>query len=251
VYDTPGSVPSSGTFVGSTTIAEPFAGYHTVTVSQMGLKLHTNRKFSVSVGVTNGGKSSYVPLEAPFPGYSSKVTGHVGTGYVSADGKAWTDAYSTWRSNIPIKAFYGTLPNCDDKNACTVDAWDGAQCTHVPAAKGFACRPKAGDCDVAEVCDGNGTPCPADAFVDQNTLCRAKAGDCDLPEVCTGKSAACPSNAFLPSTTVCRAAVGPCDAPEHCGGASAACPADAMRPAGLVCSGVPRRVCNGKVATCN
>jgi C1A family cysteine protease len=250
VYDAPSSSPSTGTLVGTTEVAEAFAGYHTVGMSQLGIKLHAGRKFSVIVRVANGGAKSYVPVEAPFPGYSSKVVAAAGAGFVSGDGAAWMDTAKTFKANVPVKAFFGALPSCDDKNACTTDAWDGTQCTHTAAAQGFVCRPKAGDCDVAEVCDGTGAACPADELIAADITCRPSAGDCDQAEVCTGKSAACPTNKFLSSVVVCRAAAGVCDSVERCTGTSAACPRDVLRPAGIVCNASPRRVCSGRLATC-
>ncbi len=186
VYDTPIASPSVGTLVGTTQVAEAFAGYHTVNVSQLGIKLHAGRKFSVVVGVANGGAKSYVPLEAPFPGYSSKVSAAAGTGFVGADGGVWTDTAKTWKSNVPIKAFFGTIPSCDDKNACTLDAWDGTQCTHAPAAQGTACRAKAGDCDVAEACDGFATTCPVNALRPAGYVCSVRP-----MKVCNGTVASC------------------------------------------------------------
>ncbi len=186
VYDTPIASPSAGTLVGTTQVAEPFAGYHTVGVSQLGIKLHAGRKFSVVVGVANGGAKSYVPLEAPFPGYSSKVVATAGTGFVGANGDAWTDTAKTWKSNVPIKAFFGAIPGCDDKTACTIDAWDGTQCTHTPAARGTVCRAKAGDCDIAETCDGFTVSCPTNALRPAGYVCSAKP-----TRTCNGHIASC------------------------------------------------------------
>ena len=79
VYDAPAGSPSTGALVGTTQAAEAYAGYHTVSVSSLGIKLHTGRKFSVVVSVANGTAKSYVPVEATFPGYSSKVAATAGT----------------------------------------------------------------------------------------------------------------------------------------------------------------------------
>jgi hypothetical protein len=87
---------------------------------------------------------------------------------------------------VPIKAFYGALPSCDDMNACTTDAWDGTQCTHTPLAQGTTCRAALGACDVAEVCDGTGAACPADALRPAGFVCSATP-----KRVCSGKTAAC------------------------------------------------------------
>ena len=48
------------------------------------------------------------------------------------------------------------------------------------------CRADAGECDVAELCDGAGA-CPADGFEVSGTLC-GNPGDgiCDLQDTCDG-----------------------------------------------------------------
>jgi hypothetical protein len=127
------------------------------------------------------------------------------------------------------------------------------------------CRPAAGDCDVAETCDGTSNDCPADAFQPASTVCRAAAGEYDLAETCTGSSGTCPSDAKKASgvactddgnlcTTdtcngtgndcqhpagnagvTCRPSAGVCDPAETCTGTSTACPADAKSPAGTAC----------------
>ncbi len=106
-------------------------------------------------------------------------------------------------------------------------------CTVEPSSK--TCRPSAGDCDVAESCDGTGATCPADTLAPSSTVCRSAMGDCDLPESCTGTAAACPADALAPSSTVCRSAMGDCDLPESCTGSAVTCPADALAPSSTVC----------------
>src|SRR5207249_4886098 len=132
---------------------------------------------------------------------------------------------------------------------------------------GTVCRPAAGDCDVAETCDGVNGACPSDAFVPSSTECRAAAGECDLAESCPGNNADCPADAQRaagttctddgnPCTadtcdgsssdcqhaagnagTVCRAAAGDCDAADTCDGVSDRCPADGFQPSSVVCRG--------------
>jgi hypothetical protein len=101
---------------------------------------------------------------------------------------------------------------------------------HEPAAT--ECRPDAGDCDVAENCDGLGA-CPADAFEAAGTAC-GDASDtvCDNPDACD-VAGVCQPNPE-PVTTECRAALNDCDVAEQCDGAGA-CPADAVEPAGTAC----------------
>ncbi|MCZ7583195.1 MAG: hypothetical protein M5R36_07580 [Deltaproteobacteria bacterium] len=72
----------------------------------------------------------------------------------------------------------------------------------------FECRAAAGDCDVAEFCDGANTSCPADAVADPDTACDdglfcngtdtcadgacdAHAGDPCAPDVCDENGDAC------------------------------------------------------------
>jgi hypothetical protein len=71
--------------------------------------------------------------------------------------------------------------------------------------------------------------------------CRIAAGDCDLAEQCDGASAACPTD--LKSTAVCRAAAGVCDAAETCNGVIDVCPADVDQPDGTPCP--DGQYCNG------
>jgi hypothetical protein len=115
------------------------------------------------------------------------------------------------------------------------------------------CRGVAGDCDVAETCNGTSNTCPTDAFKTVNTSCREAAGQCDLAEVCSGSSAECPTDAK--STAPCRASAGDCDLAETCDGVANDCPVDAFKPAPTPCrasAGVCdlAETCTGTSATC-
>ena len=118
------------------------------------------------------------------------------------------------------------------------------------------CRASAGDCDVAENCSGGGAACPGDAFVAAATECRAPTGDCDVAEACTGSNAACPTDGFADAATECRASAGDCDVAENCSGSAAACPIDALADPGTVCragSGDacdPAETCTGSATDC-
>jgi MYXO-CTERM domain-containing protein len=150
-----------------------------------------------------------------------------------------------------------------DCQACNVTA---GTCLPTP---GVTCRAQAGACDVAEVCAGANTACPADAKL--TSVCRASTGPCDAPESCDGVNNACPadattardgqtcpddgnvcssdlcaSNACTHTTpagaaVVCRAAVTAvaptitCDVAENCPAAGTTCPADAHKAVGTVC----------------
>ena len=87
-------------------------------------------------------------------------------------------------------------PCTDDNNPCTTDTCDGTSdtCQHAAGNANAECRAAAGECDVAEACDGTNAACPADAFKDQNTVCRAAVDACDIAETCTGSGAACPDD---------------------------------------------------------
>src|SRR5438552_10713878 len=159
----------------------------------------------------------------------------------------------------------------DDGNPCTLDVCDGnlTTCTHPVGHAGTQCRASAGQCDVAEFCDGVNPTCPVNDFASSTThctgssqsdacdndaaehctgtsntcvdvyqaasvVCHVSAGVCDTTQNCTGTSATCPSS-FLPSSTVCRPSADVCDKAENCTGTSAACPTDTFQSASTAC----------------
>ncbi|CAN99522.1 hypothetical protein sce9349 [Sorangium cellulosum So ce56] len=147
----------------------------------------------------------------------------------------------------------GATDVCDVAELC-----DGAS-TVCPADgvrdAGVVCRSSTGDCDVAEACNGLTKACPVEAFKPSGTVCRGAAGDCDLPETCTGTGAVCPDDVFRSSTTVCRASAGGCDVPEMCSGLSPVCPGDTRLPSGTVCREAEgecdiAETCSGTSAVC-
>jgi hypothetical protein len=87
-------------------------------------------------------------------------------------------------------------PSCDDGNPCTEDRFDAGTgaCMYTPAPAGTVCRAMAGDCDVAEICDGTSMQCPPDEFAPSNTVCRSSTSACDPAETCPGGSPVCPSD---------------------------------------------------------
>ena len=158
-------------------------------------------------------------------------------------------------SPAPLGASCDVAPDCDggvcvdgvccddacgggdpgDCLACSVAAGaveDGTCAVRAPDAP---CRPAAGPCDAAEVCDGSRPTCPADAFLGVETECRAVAGGCDVSERCDGSGPACPEDTTLTEGTPCRAATGPCDIAESCPGGSARCPDDVRAADGSPC----------------
>ncbi len=115
------------------------------------------------------------------------------------------------------------------------------------------CRPAAGVCDVAESCDGIGNDCPADALEAGSVECRASAGICDFAEHCTGSAAACPVDGK--SIAPCRPSAGVCDLGESCDGVGDACPGDGFASASVECrasAGVcdVAEHCTGSSAAC-
>src|SRR5207249_4202923 len=133
----------------------------------------------------------------------------------------------------------GTPLVCDNGNPCdgleTCDPVAGCQpgtlldCNDNqggPAGNaGTECRPAAGDCDVAEVCDGTNAACPADATQPSGTACTDDGNPCTT-DTCDGTSTTC-QHAAGNAGTECRAAASDCDVAEACDGTNTACPADA------------------------
>jgi len=56
----------------------------------------------------------------------------------------------------------------------------------------------AGDCDIAENCDGSSKDCPTDIFRSSLLICRSAAHYCDAPEFCPGDGPSCPADAAYP-----------------------------------------------------
>src|SRR5205809_813734 len=143
-----------------------------------------------------------------------------------------------------------------DDNPCTTDVCDGTAgapaCTHPAGNAGAACRAAAGECDVAETCDGSSTACPTDFFKASGTTCTDDGNPCTT-DVCNGTSATCTHPAGNPGA-VCRAAAGECDVAESCTGTSTTCPSDAFQASGTPCTDdgnlCTTDVCNGTSATC-
>ena len=119
-------------------------------------------------------------------------------------------------------------PCTEDDHPCTADVCDAnGVCTHLAANTGATCRAAAGDCDLAEQCDGGSATCPADDVVGFGVSCRTKTDACDAAEFCDGVSLHCPTDHLAASGTPCRSASDVCDLPEACDGVSPICPPDA------------------------
>ena len=156
-------------------------------------------------------------------------------------------------------------PCADEPNPCTVDQCNGAgSCGHLAGNAGASCRPAAGACDAAEVCDGVSTTCPANGFQMSGTPCGNPLADaCTDPDSCdgvgtcqsndAGSGTLCPDDGN-PCTTdqcdgggscahpagnagaLCRPDAGECDVADHCTGVSSACPPNAFEPSGTACT---------------
>ena len=126
--------------------------------------------------------------------------------------------------------------SCDDgvDNDCDglTDGDDGdcGECSSLP--QGTVCRPPAGPCDIAEVCDGLHPTCPLDEFVESDIACRLAVDACDVAEFCDGNSAICPADSFAPAGTPCRDE----DSCDGAGGCFSLCSGGALYP-GLVYGG--------------
>ena len=144
-----------------------------------------------------------------------------------------------------------------DASVCTLDQCDGAgTCTHPAGNAGTECRASAGECDVAEACDGTSPACPSDGFAPATTPCTTDGNvctddQCDGAGVCTHPA----GNAGA----VCRSDAGQCDVAELCDGSTPACPADGFAPDGTPCDdGAPCTIddqctagaCGGSSMTC-
>src|SRR5207249_3317422 len=138
--------------------------------------------------------------------------------------------------NCPADAKKASSTACtDDGNPCTTDTCDGTHvtCQHPAGNAGVMCRASAGDCDVAETCNGTSTACPADTFLPATPLCRATAGDCATAVLSPGTGAACPADTKKASRTACTDDGNPCSR-DKCDGSGDDCQHPAGN-AGAVC----------------
>src|SRR5439155_1629523 len=99
---------------------------------------------------------------------------------------------------------------------------------------GTECRAAAGDCDMAEVCDGTNAACPSDAEQASATPCTDDVTPCTT-DTCYGTSDTC-QHAAGNAKAVCRAAADDCDVAEVCDGTNAACPTDAKQSSATSCT---------------
>jgi hypothetical protein len=154
-----------------------------------------------------------------------------------------------WRSGFAsalcLVALSGWMSGCgDDGSNSGPDAMSGpVVCGDGVVGEGELCDPAApagaGACCNA-ICNG---------VLFDTVVCRDAAGECDMAETCDGASAACPADVVAPADTVCRPATGTCDVAETCDGAAGVCPADAFTPDETACDDCV--LGPGNCTTCN
>jgi hypothetical protein len=119
-------------------------------------------------------------------------------------------------------------------------------------SNGTMCRPLAGECDVAESCDGVSPLCPADAKRASGTSCTDDGNPCTV-DLCDGTDVFCQHRAGN-AGTLCRDTAGECDVAELCDGSSINCPPDTKQPFGTACTDdgnvCTTDICNGTSALC-
>jgi len=125
--------------------------------------------------------------------------------------------------------------NAQDCQVCSVAAGAATDGTCAVVSGGTECRAAAGECDVAELCDGTSGDCPADAVEAADIACgEPSAGACDLADHCDGVSPACRVRGLVAAGTTCRESRGGCDAEDVCDGLGVDC-ADGFAGAGRTC----------------
>jgi len=114
---------------------------------------------------------------------------------------------------------------------CTGDACNGLGACNFNS--GGICRDDAGDCDIAESCNGSSYLCPNDVFKNSSNMCRGSAGGCDIEEYCIYNNATCPADQFLPNGTICANSTGPCETNGTCSGTNASCSVKMLMSGGV------------------
>jgi C1A family cysteine protease len=126
IYQNVTSDPVSGSLTGSKAGTMAFPGYHTVSLNSP-ISLTAGQRFSVVVKVTTPGYIYPIPIEQPWPNYSSKATANPGESFISNNGSSgsWEDVTSySWcqECNVCLKAFTTekiVLQSPSDGEICT------------------------------------------------------------------------------------------------------------------------------------
>lgn len=117
---------------------------------------------------------------------------------------------------------------------CAAGFCDGSGNCASGCTPGMAC-PRSNPCERGVIDCSSGVPaCVADGPNDAGIVCRAAVGACDVAEMCDGTTTACPADGFAVGMT-CRPATGECDVAEQCG-AAPNCPTDLFVGAGTACA---------------
>ncbi len=153
IYVNPDLTPIDGALAGSMEGTLHGAGYHEISVADLGIVLNEGERFAVVVKFTTPGYEYPVPVEMPVSGYSSGASAGAGESYGSLDGVGWFDVLQMSPDlNVCIRAF--TDAACDDDNVCTVDSWNGIACEHDPVEDGTVCDSDGDGCTVVDACGG-------------------------------------------------------------------------------------------------
>lgn len=132
----------------------------------------------------------------------------------------------------------GSTTDCQSCNQ------SGSQGTCRPLPSNTTCRAANGVCDVAEVCNGSATSCPADGFRSASTSCRNAScsnGTATQAANCTGSSPSCPGV----TTNQCT--------PYLCSGTACgtSCSSDANCVTGNFCNGTACQPKRSNGASCS
>jgi len=125
---------------------------------------------------------------------------------------------------------------CSGAPECQLDVCDGAgNCTFANAPEGSSCGdPGSSDCDRPDSCLGGS--CQANREPPA-TVCRPAAGECDVAEHCDGVNPDCPPDEFAPPGTQCTDLSADDCRDAQCDGAGNCDQAHAFEPDGSDCAG--------------
>ena len=125
---------------------------------------------------------------------------------------AATDCLTTCNEDADACLSTPNVPCGDDGNACTDDVCNNVgTCTHPPLPIATICRPLATVCDLPEICDGSGAPCPGDTFVPNGTVCGdacTAGGTCQAGQCTGGVPVLCEDNDVCNGVATCDSLLG-------------------------------------------
>jgi C1A family cysteine protease len=99
--------PRSGTLYTSQSGVLTNAGFHTIRLTSP-VNITAAERFSVVIRLAASSVTNPIPVEYAKEGYTSRATAAPGQSYLSADGKAWTDATTKdSTANVCLKAYLG------------------------------------------------------------------------------------------------------------------------------------------------